>query len=42
MMVAFQADIMLICSNAMRYNAPNTVYYKQVTPRSMMEQPKDC
>jgi hypothetical protein len=24
-----QKDILLICSNAMRYNAPDTVYYKQ-------------
>jgi hypothetical protein len=26
----FEKDILLICSNAMRYNAPDTVYYKQV------------
>ncbi|CAK9865172.1 unnamed protein product [Sphagnum jensenii] len=25
----FEKDILLICSNAMRYNAPDTVYYKQ-------------
>lgn len=25
-----QKDIMLICSNAMRYNGPDTIYYKQV------------
>jgi hypothetical protein len=26
----FEKDILLICGNAMRYNAPDTVYYKQV------------
>ncbi|CAM6041177.1 unnamed protein product [Sphagnum compactum] len=25
----FEKDVLLICSNAMRYNAPDTVYYKQ-------------
>ena len=25
-----QSDVLLICSNAMQYNAPDTIYYKQV------------
>lgn len=26
-----QNDVFLICSNAMQYNSPETVYHKQVT-----------
>ncbi|KAK4752489.1 hypothetical protein SAY87_021287 [Trapa incisa] len=25
----FESDVLLICSNAMQYNAPDTIYYKQ-------------
>lgn len=25
-----QSDVFLICSNAMQYNAPDTIYHKQV------------
>ena len=28
-----QSDIFLICSNAMQYNAPDTVYFRQVCQR---------
>lgn len=31
----FEKDIMLICNNAMRYNGPETIYYKQA--RSIQE-----
>ncbi|XP_042507245.1 uncharacterized protein LOC122083481 [Macadamia integrifolia] len=31
----FEKDIFLICSNAMRYNSPDTIYYRQA--RSMQE-----
>ncbi|WOK91853.1 hypothetical protein Cni_G00544 [Canna indica] len=31
----FQDDVFLICSNAMQYNAPNTIYYRQA--RSMQD-----
>ena len=27
-----QKDVFLICSNAMQYNAPDTVYFRQVLP----------
>ncbi|KAI3749415.1 hypothetical protein L2E82_20027 [Cichorium intybus] len=26
----FEIDVYLICTNAMQYNAPDTIYYKQV------------
>ena len=25
-----QADVLLLCSNAMQYNAPDTIYFRQV------------
>ncbi|XWS27822.1 hypothetical protein CRYUN_Cryun25bG0012900 [Craigia yunnanensis] len=31
----FESDVFLICSNAMQYNAPDTIYYKQA--RSIQE-----
>ncbi|CAA7410703.1 unnamed protein product [Spirodela intermedia] len=31
----FEADVFLICSNAMRYNAPDTIYFRQA--RSIQE-----
>ncbi|XP_058098555.1 uncharacterized protein LOC131243319 [Magnolia sinica] len=31
----FEKDVLLICSNAMRYNAPDTIYFRQA--RSMQE-----
>ncbi|CAK9163932.1 unnamed protein product [Ilex paraguariensis] len=31
----FESDVFLICSNAMQYNSPDTIYYKQA--RSMQE-----
>ncbi|GAV88136.1 Bromodomain domain-containing protein [Cephalotus follicularis] len=31
----FEKDILLICSNAMQYNAPDTIYFRQA--RSMLE-----
>ncbi|XP_031114666.1 bromodomain-containing protein 9 [Ipomoea triloba] len=31
----FESDVLLICSNAMQYNAPDTIYYKQA--RSIQE-----
>ncbi|KAI4352691.1 hypothetical protein L6164_006915 [Bauhinia variegata] len=31
----FEKDVLLICSNAMQYNAPDTIYYRQA--RSMQE-----
>ncbi|XP_043711234.1 uncharacterized protein LOC122660117 [Telopea speciosissima] len=31
----FEKDVLLICSNAMKYNAPDTIYYRQA--RSMLE-----
>ncbi|XP_043713746.1 uncharacterized protein LOC122662232 isoform X2 [Telopea speciosissima] len=31
----FEKDVFLICSNAMRYNSPDTIYYRQA--RSMQE-----
>ncbi|XP_071692243.1 uncharacterized protein [Rutidosis leptorrhynchoides] len=34
----FESDIYLICSNAMQYNAPDTIYYKQAS--SIQEQAK--
>ncbi|GMH27368.1 hypothetical protein Nepgr_029211 [Nepenthes gracilis] len=34
-----EADVLLICSNAMRYNAPHTIYYKQA--RSIQELAKN-
>ncbi|XP_076927725.1 uncharacterized protein LOC143591391 [Bidens hawaiensis] len=30
-MKEFESDVFLICSNAMQYNAPDTVYYKQAS-----------
>nr|POE48199.1 bromodomain and phd finger-containing protein 3 [Quercus suber] len=35
----FESDIFLICSNAMQYNAPDTIYYKQA--RSIQELAKN-
>ncbi|XP_022716885.1 uncharacterized protein LOC111275667 [Durio zibethinus] len=34
----FESDVFLICSNAMQYNAPDTIYYKQA--RSIQEMAK--
>ncbi|PWA85298.1 DNA-binding bromodomain-containing protein [Artemisia annua] len=34
----FESDVLLICSNAMQYNAPDTIYYKQAS--SIQEQAK--
>lgn len=28
----FESDVILICTNAMQYNAPDTIYYKQLYP----------
>ncbi|KAL8243396.1 hypothetical protein R6Q59_009654 [Mikania micrantha] len=34
----FESDVFLICTNAMQYNAPDTIYYKQAS--SIQEQAK--
>ncbi|KAK9080664.1 hypothetical protein SSX86_000422 [Deinandra increscens subsp. villosa] len=34
----FESDVFLICTNAMKYNAPDTIYYKQAS--SIQEQAK--
>nr|XP_043640317.1 uncharacterized protein LOC122611361 [Erigeron canadensis] len=34
----FESDVLLICTNAMQYNAPDTIYYKQAS--SIQEQAK--
>ncbi|KAK9269660.1 hypothetical protein L1049_001438 [Liquidambar formosana] len=34
-LVQFESDVFLICTNAMQYNAPDTIYYKQA--RSIQE-----
>ncbi|GMH24988.1 hypothetical protein Nepgr_026831 [Nepenthes gracilis] len=38
----FEADVFLICSNAMKYNAPDTIYYKQARAIKELSEKKFC